>query len=261
MDVDFGTAVLTEYDEDGHLLVQHDAPGVDGKAGVAPAECVLPWGLIARPLDPDKDGSGTPTEGCGLLTWLHGDRRYSTPIGDHRATAKLPKARKGGFGIYGGAGTYLSFALFDGLDPDGVATPGSLNVSTPYAKSGAKKSHYFGMLVREPGKEAIVLTHGEGHGFTATAGGKRAAMVKNAAGDAFVMVDDDGITLNGKTKALGALTVGAPGGAQGAAVASAVIGALQALAAAVSAAPGAQGAPAAILPFIAMMEMKLLKGQ
>lgn len=207
-DFDFAVSVFSDYDEDGHLVIQHDAPGVDEKAGVAPSECVLPWGLLARPLDPEKDANATPTEGCGLLTWMHGDRRYHTPIGDPRATAKLPKARKGGAGLYGGAGDYLSFLLFDGLDPTGVATPGSLNVSTPYAKSGAKKSHYFGMLIREPGQEAIVLMHGEGHGFMCTTTGKRAALMKNAAGNASVMVSDDGVAINGKTKLVGSLTVG-----------------------------------------------------
>jgi hypothetical protein len=260
LDLDFGVAVFSDYDEDGHLEIQHDAMGANGEGGTLPAEAILPYGLMARPLDPDKDAAGTATTGGGLLMMMHGDRRHSMPLGDPRSAGKVPKVRKGGSGLYGGNGTYYSFVLIDGVDPDGVAKSGSLTASASYDKSGSKKSHLFTMLVREPGEEAIILAHGEGHGLMVTTSGSRAALLKNATGDASIGVSDKGVTISGKTKLVGPLTVGDQGAAQPVVLAQLLITYLVALEARIATATGAGPPTMPIAAIASALGTKLLKG-
>lgn len=260
LEFDFGVAVYSDYDDDGHLQIQHDAPGANNQGGAIPAEAILPYGLMARPLDPDKDASGNPTTGGGLLMMMHGDQRHSMPIGDPRSAGKVPKVRKGGSGLYGGDGTYYSYVLIDGVDPDGKAKSGSVTAAASYDKGGAKKSHLFSMLVREPGEEAIILAHGEGHGFMMTMTGGRAVVMKNAAGNASVGVNDKGVTISGKTKVIGSLTVGDPGAAQPLVQLQLLITYLVALEARIASGTGIGPATLPIAGIAAALGTKLLKG-
>lgn len=263
LEFDFAVAVFSDYDADGRLEIQHDAPGIGEAAGTVPDEAVMPGGFMHRPLDPEKDAGGQPTTGAGLLRWTHGDHRHSMPLSDdERTIPKLPKLRKGGTGMYGGAGEYRTFVVIDGVDPDGIVQAGSLTAMTPYAKDGVKKSHVFSMLVRERGQEAVVLTHGEGQGFTATTTGKRAAMMKNAAGNASVMANDDGVAIAGKTKIIGTLTVGEPNAAQELVLAKVLIAYLTALEARIAATPGVLPPPpgTSIAQIATMMTTRFLKG-
>lgn len=262
-EIDFGVATFSDYDEDGHLLIQEDSPGLDNKAGTIPSEAIGPGGLIHRPLDPEKDAAGTPTSGEGLLTFRYGDRRHFFPLNDDvRVVPKLPKVRKGGTMLYGGAESdFYSFIVVDGKDPDGAQKSGSINALAPYSSGGSKKSHFFSMLVREPGKEAVILTHGDGHGLAMTADGT--AALKNSDGSASIATSSAGNVLRGKTKVLGALTVGDPGAAEAVVLARALITYLSALEAAL-AKGNALGPIPVTLPIASVAEQltaTLLKGK
>lgn len=198
---DFGVAALSEYDEDGHLGIAVDHCGEDGKPGAPPAAAITPFGFSARPLDPDKDGSGTVTMGCGLLWWRNGDQLNAMPLDDPRVVKLLPKLRKGGTMQFCAAGSY---ALFDGEDPAGQTRAGSYLVAAKYGS----KSHLLSMNVRKDGKEQVSLKHGEGHGVEFTAGGKRSAILRNAGGNGYFEANDERNVIAGKTTVQGALTVG-----------------------------------------------------
>lgn len=264
-EIDFGVATFSDYDDDGHLVIQEDSPGLDNKAGTIPSEAIGPGGLVHRPLDPEKDAAGTPTSGEGLLTFRYGDRRHFFPLNDDvRVVPKLPKVRKGGTMLYGGAESdFFSFIVVDGKDPDGAQKSGSITALAPYSSGGTKKSHFFSMLVREAAHEAVILTHGEGHGLTLTTTGKRAAVLKNPDGSASISTSDDGNVLRGKTKVLGALTVGDPGVAEAVVLARALITYLSALEAAL-AKGNALGPIPVTLPIASVAEQltaTLLKGK
>lgn len=64
--------------------------------------------------------------------------------------------------------------------------------------------------VSTAGAESIQVVHGSGMGLTFTAGGKNAIVLHNKAGDAFLVIDDDGIKLNAANLAtIGTATLGA----------------------------------------------------
>lgn len=248
---DFGVATFSEYDsEDGHLGISFDHPGEN--AGVPPAEAFSPFGFISRPLDPEADAEATPTTGCTVFLVQDGDAHHLMPLQDPRVTEILPQVRKGGAMFYCAAGSY---ALWDGVDPNGINRPGSLTISAKYGD----KSHLLTMNVRKDGKEDIQFRHGEGHGLVATAGGKKSALLRNAAGTAYFETNDDGNVIAGKTKVQGPLTVGDQAAAANGEVALAkpLLAALAAMAAA--AGPAAASMTAALTPFTALIVAKQLK--
>lgn len=208
IEFDFMMCAIADYDEDGHAQIQTDSPGVDGSEGTHPAEMLTPLGFHARPLDPER-GSGTDIGlGVPVLCVTSGDFRYVIPWNDPRDVGKLPKLRKGGTMLSGGAGELRSFAIFDGLDPSGKQQSGSFTLVTSYLKGGAKKSLGFSMNVRTSGEEEISIVHGEGHRITMGASGSRSITLANAAGDAYVEIGDDGNVIAGPTRVQGGLTVG-----------------------------------------------------
>lgn len=254
LELDFAVAAFSDYDKDGHLRIQTDSPGVDPTKGTVASEALCPLGFYARPLDPEKDDAATVGLGSTLLTARAGNDRYQIPFSDPRDAKLVPKLKKGGRMMAGGAGKYRSFISIDGLDPDGENEPGSIQALASYESDGTKKSHGLSMNVRKKGKEDITIIHGEGQRITLGASGARPITLMNRNGNAWIMTDDKGNTLVGPTKVQGSLQVGSTKAAQPVAIGKAVIAALEALAkaivavgAAASAAPGAQGAgPAAI---------------
>lgn len=208
MDIDFGICAFSDYDEDGHLQIQIDSPGVDDSEGTQPAEALSVDGMRGRPLDPDKGPEGEIGLGAPCLTVASGDHRYVIPLNDPRDVDKLPKLRKGGKMLAGGAGDYRSFVLIDGEDPatGSVKKPGSITVSASYAKAGVKKSLGLSFNVRDEGTEDISIFHGNGQRITL---GENGVTITNAAGDAYVEVGPDGNVLAGPSAVQGALTVGA----------------------------------------------------
>jgi hypothetical protein len=195
----YGLATGSEYDEDNYLGIQIDH---FGEAGSVPAETVMPFGLLARPLDPEVDGDASPQEGCTTMWNEEGSRTNAMPLSDNRVNRLLPKLRKGGSMHYCGAGNY---ALFDGLDPSGQKRAGSYYVGVKYGS----KSHLLAMVNRDEGQEFITLVHGEGHGLMLT--GTGSAILKNKSGNAYLEASDDGINIAGNVALVGSLLAGDPG--------------------------------------------------
>jgi hypothetical protein len=102
---DLGVAMYSEYDADGFLGIQMDVYGEE-ESGCPALEVHGTFGFLARPRDPEPDGTG-----CHALYAWEGDRGHVWLAGDPRVTAKLPRLKKGGSIHYCAAGAY---ALFDG---------------------------------------------------------------------------------------------------------------------------------------------------
>ena len=202
--LDFGQVVLSSYDDDKHLELSLDHYG-EAEAGAKPAEALCPLGTLARPLDADQSNDGSPEVASEVLLMTVGDDLYALPLNDPRQTASLPPLKKGGYLTYCPAAPG-TFSLFDGKpdDPESTTRAGSWTVSAKYSS----KAHFLQFDVRTDGKEAVSLKHGDGMGLQMVSGGKRSAVFRNASGDAFVEVNDDGIIFAGKIRNQGSLTVG-----------------------------------------------------
>ena len=207
---DFAQSVLSEYDEDKHLGVTMDHYG-ESEAGGHAAELLMPLGTLARPLDPDTQNDGSPQGACTVLSISEGDNLQALPLNDPRVMSSLPPLKKGGFLTYCPAATG-SFAVFDGQDPKKVNRPGTFTLSTKYGTPA--KAHLFTMDVRTKDAEAVQLKHGDGMGLQMVSGGLRSAVLRNAAGDAYLELNDEGSVLVGKMKLQGSLTVGQMGAAE-----------------------------------------------
>lgn len=259
LELDFGVCVFSDYDDDGNLQIQTDSPGIDGEEGTAPAQALFPMGVFARPLDPDKGGSESDVgDGASCITVTAGNARYILPLDDPRDLKKLPKIRKGGRMLAGGAGEYRSFVAIDGEDPKKVTAPGSITISASYAKAGFKKSLGISLNVRTPGKEEISLIGGNGQRVTL---GEQGVTVVNAAGDAFVTVGEDGNVLAGDSKVHGSLNVGSQVGGQSVPIWPALLQYLTALEAAlrVGNVGGPIAVPTSIASLAALIASKHLK--
>ncbi len=261
-EIDIVVAALSDYDEDNHLQIQTDAPGVDGSEGTQPAEALSTNGVHARPLDPDKDDKGNVGLGEGVLLITIGDRRYALPIGDPRDVAenRAPKLKKGGRQLVGGAGDYRSFINIDGEQVEGATTkPGSVMISASYAKAGVKKSLGLSFNVRNEGEEDISLVHGEGARVTL---GPTGTTITAPNGKHFIEVGDEGITLAGSVKVVGSITAGDQIAGQPLVKGPELVLLLQSLIAVVGAITLATpGAPAlALAPGVAAILTKHVKG-
>ena len=184
---DLGVSCLSEYDPDGFLGFQVDVYG-EQQSGAPPFEAHYPTGIVSRHRDPDTGSDGLPTLGGNILYAWEGNTGYAFPMADPRAIGRLPRIKKGGTCVYAdtGASGKPSFIAFDGDN-------GSQQTYVGYGS----KAHSFSLLTTPGGAEAVALVHGEGMALTMAAGGKRSAILKNAAGDSYVELNDDGFTCNG----------------------------------------------------------------
>ena len=198
---DLGVAMLTEYDADGFLGLQHDPYG-EQDASTPSAELHHQYGFISRALDPETDSSAQPTANhCSVLRAWEGSRAHTWLLGDNRITPKLPPLTKGGSVQYGATG---SFWLIDGKT-------GSQIGYVPYAfvNGIATKSLSVELNVDTSGQESISFIHGEGMALTFTAGGKNSVIVKNKSGSVYLEINDDSIVANGSLVVQGAMQAGA----------------------------------------------------
>jgi len=255
VDIDFCMIALADYDEDGHLQIQTDSPGTDGTEGTQPAEALFPHGLIARPRDPDKGSDGVVGLGTPGLLITVGDNRYVIPLNDPRDVIdkKVPKLKKGGKMIAGGAGDYRSFLNIDGEDPSGAKKPGSISIMVPYAKAGSKKSLGLSFNVRDEGAEDISLVHGDGARITID---KNGTTITAPNGKHYIENGTKGNVLAGSTKAQGAMTVGDQAAAQAVVAAPQMVALLTQLITMLATTPAvAPGAP--LLPAAAGLAAQL----
>lgn len=187
---DAGTAQGSEY-SDGFLTVQPDFYG-EARSGGEGGVVQLPYGFLSRPLDPDEDGA------CQVLHAYEGDQLHVQPTTDKRVIDKLPQLPKGAsiqFGADGGFGQFdpetHTWTLYIPVDFDGAGTP--------------TKAHLFQIGKDANGKRCVTLLHADGPGISILEGGKKSVVIKNAASNAYVEVNDDGIVLNGKVTIKGGL--------------------------------------------------------
>lgn len=214
MEFDFGVCALADYDEDGFPQIQIDTPAEDPESGTSPVPALTPPGYYARPLDPDRGANGEVGLGADVLYLTVGSRRYAIPFNDPRDIneGQVPRVKKGGRMIVGGAGELRSFFMIDGEDPNGEKAAGSIMLSAQYGTAAAKKSLSFSMNVRDDGTEDISLIHGDGARITID---KNGTTVTAPNGKHYIDINSKGNVLAGKTKVQGALTVGEQLAAQG----------------------------------------------
>jgi hypothetical protein len=190
---EMGAAVFTGYNVDGFPVVQHDAQGEEPR--VDAYELHHQFGFWSMPRDPDADKTGKPIEGkaCNLQIGKQGNEIHAWLGYDPRFIPVVPKPKKGGSMRYSAAG---SFEIFDG--DDGTST---LYVPIP----GEDKAHVFTVGIDGNGLPWIGLEHSNGMSLVML---ERSITIKNAAGDAYLEINDDGITQNGNSKTVGGLLVG-----------------------------------------------------
>lgn len=256
LELDFGVSALDDYDQDDIPQVSTDSPALDDDEGTLPAERLMPKGFYSRNLDPEKGEKNAIGLGVPHIEIRYGDRRYVLPLNDPREVGKIPKLKKGGAMMAGGAGEHRSFMMIDGEDPNNEKQPGSIMIAASYSSGGAKKTLGVSMNVRDSGKEEISLVHGDGARVTI---GKKSTTVTSPDGKNYVEVSNSGNILGGNNKALGSLVVGQQLAAMPVALGPVVAACFTALAAAVAAAPGANGAPAAVAPFLKLLQANHLK--
>lgn len=195
---DTGSSMFSGIDTDGFLGVQVDVYGEE-KSGAVAATLQHNFGFLARPRDPDGDGACDVLYGwmgSELLVWLGRDGRFNS---------KIPPLKKGGSVQFGATGT---FHLIDGEN-------GGTTHYVPYALSNgvATKAMAISIDVANSGAETLSIVHGDGMAIVMMAEGKK-TIIKNASGNACIILDADGITLNGNVKCVGGITMGDSVGAQ-----------------------------------------------
>ena len=217
----FCTVTMTEWDENGHLLVQHDAYGEGGVPGSMNAH---QYGFLSRPHDPGNDGVG-----CTVDVVSDGSERFAWIKDDTRSTQWLPRCTKGGSAQYGGKlGSALTWREIDGdtgsiidyvpvaWDSDGVCTD----------------AHKLELGVDGDGKPIAQIIHSDGTALVMVDG---VATLGAPGGSVFLQVSDSGWSIGGSGNVVGGLDVGQGGGTP-VALYDGVSAALQALSSGVSAA-------------------------
>lgn len=199
MEVDLAMTQVTAYDPDGYPVQGADFYG-ETQAGVPAGEQLHPLGILSRARDPEVDNTGQPSKGATMMRLIEGSQEHSLALSDPRAVPKLPQNDKGGTILYADTGAAaLPFVRLSGTD-------GTFQVYVPYGNTAAT----IAIDVSTQGQESIQIVHGSGMAIRMVAGGANAVTISNKAGDAYVSVDDNGVTLNGNGQLIGGLAVGVP---------------------------------------------------
>lgn len=206
---------------EGNGAVQWSVEGVPGFSGegISPgttddgdgsgneiAEQFSALGIIGRPLPPqDLNGINEFTEVVCVKT---NDGLVPVAARDTRLKMQGNGPSEGTLAFVGYGGGFHSLTPID----DGAG--GTIHVIyCPYDFDGdgvAQKAHSI-VLDPTPGNESIIIAHAEGMAITMTGEGNKELLLKNAAGDATLRLDDSGITLTATNIVLsGGVVVGEP---------------------------------------------------
>jgi hypothetical protein len=191
LDWDYGICAYSEF-SDGVLGVGVDLMGSSEQSGrtLDPAQ---PLGLLSRPLDPDVDpATKEPINGAGALYSFSGSEGVVMPTTDPRLTAKIPQINKGSTVLY----SAQSFLHLDG-SPDAA--------TVLYQPVGASKGQAISMTGKE-GEEVIQIRHVSGSGLALMADGSVVANDKS--GKACIILNAEGLVLNGNVKLNGGVVLG-----------------------------------------------------
>lgn len=190
-DWEISAAAHSDFDDDGFLTIQIVPNG--GKDGSAiPCEAHFTLGIISRPHDPDVDGNGSPTLGANVLFAHEGNRGHAWLLSDPRCTGRLPAVTKGSFCAYSFATPTSKAPTMIHMD---ASKNGTLQVYVPHGDTASTLA----FDVSTAGSENIQLRHGLGMGLLIGAGGGNPVVLNNKAGDATVVLNDDGISVGAKT--------------------------------------------------------------
>jgi len=183
--------------------------------GLGPAELHHQFGFVSRPRDPDRDEQGEVKEGkaCNLWFGTEGNATHAELAYDPRFVETFKHLKKGGSMRYAAPG---SFEVFDGDD----------GTNTLYVPTPDNKAHVVTTGVDGNQDPYIGIVHSTGMAMTML---HKSLTLKNAAGDAYIEVNDSGNVLNGAVKIMGSLICGDPVSAQPAAVAFPIVSYLTAL--------------------------------
>lgn len=195
-DLEIGNVTVSDLADGNIVGVQVDVYGEES-SGCPSGETHQPYGFYARPLDPTPEGS------CYVSYQWRGDELHAWPSYDPRVTPKLPALKKGASVQHNGLG---SFGHFEHNDQDGTYT---LYVPVAFDGNGTPtKAHVLTIGLDGNGKRSITLLHADGMHISMLEGGKNGVVVANKANDAWVEVNDDGVSINGNVKISGNLGAG-----------------------------------------------------
>lgn len=197
MELEYSKCVSSTFNESS-LEIGAELLGEDPSG--APMKCAQPLGLLARPRDPAVDSNGQPTDGAGLLHWFEGGEAFAIPTTDPRALLNIPPVKKGGTAIYSSPG---GCAVFDGDN-------GGYGVLVPI-DAKRSKNHSFSM---DPVAGCLQLRHANGEGVTVGGDTSDSVTINAKNGQVCIVVNNDGITLNGTTVFNGGMAMGNVASAQ-----------------------------------------------
>jgi len=181
---------------DNALKVHPLLDGSDGTQGSPALDSMQPLGILARPFDPATDSNGVPNDGAGVLYAWHGGEGFAIPTTDPRILKKIPPLAKGGTALHSSNPSSVGFVLLKGED-------GGLLILIP--GKNANQSHAISI---DPGGDSIQIRHAQGMGMAITGGAKNSTVINNKSGNAYVEVNDDGVTVNGNLTLNGGLALG-----------------------------------------------------
>jgi hypothetical protein len=164
-------------------------------------------GVTGRPLPPDN--AGGVEEHAEVVCLRTADGLVPIAVRDVRLRMGGNAPNEGTMAFVGYGGGYHSISPVDNADLD----KGSVHVIyCPYAfvNGAATKAHVITLDPTTAGEESITIVHAEGMAITMSAKDKKDVIIKNAAGDACIVVNDDGIKFNGNVICNGSLIVGNP---------------------------------------------------
>lgn len=177
----------------------NDASDDEVGEGAVEQEAFGTLGLVFRPRRPDGDLHAeaiATRNGDGLIPFAWRDLRlnkvYSAP-------------KEGSIALVGYGGGFHSIEDTEADSGDRKASTHVIYAPYEYAGDAPKKAHVI-TLSAEPGNESIAMVHGDGPAVMLT---KDGAVIKNAAGDAFIELNAAGITLSGNVTVTGFMVVGA----------------------------------------------------
>lgn len=178
-------SALVARDTDGFYGVQRTGHG--GKeSGLTPDRLYHPYGFIGIHRDPTSSGAGQlfyQRFGSGEgFAWL---------VGDPRDVNVIPPVKNGGSCQYAADGCFQIF------DPD----THTKSTYIPYADG---KAHLETVGVDGNGTPIMEYVHGNGMALTML---DRTLVLKNADGDSYIQLDDNGCILNANLKVTGAVEV------------------------------------------------------
>lgn len=166
-------------------------------------------GVTGRPLPPST--SGGTSEHAEVVCLRMSDGLVPIAVRDVRLRMGGDAPLEGTVALVGYGGGYHSISPVDNDDLD----KGAIQVIyCPYdfTSGVAAKAHSI-VLDPTPLNESIMVVHAEGMAITMSGqnlDSKQSLTMKNASGDAWLRLDNDGITLNGKIVLNGSVIVGDP---------------------------------------------------